>query len=289
MMIITPPLNQSSPISVRLYRHLVHWLSLPLILMPFLSSSVGHEYGVGALEKIFLLWRFIRNTRRIPTASSWYEHLLIAETILKFPKTTIGAIVECGAYKGGSSANISLVCGLVGRKLLIFDSFAGLPQPQKSDTKHHCPAMGEIHTYSKGAFKGKLAEVKSNIKKYGHLSTCQFFPGYFTTSLRQFTRQPQPIAGVFVDVDLVESLKTCLRYLWPRLARGGFWFTHEAHHLEIAAVFFDQPWWRHHLHQRAPGLIGAGIGIPMGLVSTALGFSQKSLSPYRTIPQKPLA
>ena len=48
-----------------------------------------------------------------------------------------------------------------------------------------------------------------------------------------------------------ESLKTCLKYLWPLLADGGYFFTHEAPHQEIAAVFFDEDWWHANLHSDA--------------------------------------
>ncbi len=268
-----------------LYRRCLQWLSLPIILNSFFTSSVGREYGVNFFAKCLLLYRFIRNTRHIPTVSSWYEHLLIAQTILNLPPKTPGIIVECGAYKGGSSANLSLVCALTGRQLVIFDSFAGLPQPQPIDTRHHCPSLGEIHTYTQGAFTGSLSEVKRNLKLFGNLSVCTLIPGYFASTLPKFVRHGQPIACIFTDVDLIQSLKTCLRWLWPKLVKGGYWFTHEAQHLEIAQLFFDRSWWRTHLHQNPPGLVGAGSGIFVGLTPTALGFIRKHPSSYRIIPQ----
>ena len=45
------------------------------------------------------------------------------------PPELKGDVVECGCYLGGSSVNISLVCALTGRRLLIYDSFEGLPEP----------------------------------------------------------------------------------------------------------------------------------------------------------------
>jgi O-methyltransferase len=42
-------------------------------------------------------------------------------------------VVECGTYAGGSTANLSLVCALVGRELEVFDSFEGLPDPEARD------------------------------------------------------------------------------------------------------------------------------------------------------------
>lgn len=268
-----------------LYRRLLQLLSLPVALQAFFNPDVGKEYGVRFFTKLLLVWRFIRNTQRIPTVSSWYEHITMAQSILSIPKRTAGVIVECGAYKGGSTANLSLVSQLVGRQLLIFDSFAGLPRPQLTDTRHHCPYLGEIHTYAKGSFTGRLSQVKHNIQKYGRLNVCQFFPGYFASTLPKFTRHPQPIICIFTDVDLTQSLKTCLQLLWPHVIRGGHWFTHEAHHQEIAQVFFDTSWWHRHLRHTPPGLIGAGSGLTFGLHGTALGYTVKSFSQYRLRPQ----
>ena len=44
-----------------------------------------------------------------------------------------GVVVECGCFMGGSTANLSLVCGIVGRGLIVYDSFEGLPRPTPGD------------------------------------------------------------------------------------------------------------------------------------------------------------
>jgi O-methyltransferase len=51
---------------------------------------------------------------------------------------------------------------------------------------------------------------------------------------------------------------------------AGFLFSHEAQHLEISALFFDESWWRLSVGSKAPGLIGAGTGL--GLVPAPGGF-----------------
>lgn len=283
-MLIPSPIHTSAPKLIRLYKRLLQWLCLPLLLHSFFHPDLGRN-GVSFLDKCFLLWKFIRNTRRIHTVSSWYEHFLMAQAILSLPKKTRGVVVECGAFKGGSTANLSLVCKLVGRRLVVFDSFSGLPSPGLADRRHHCPALGEIHTYAKGAFRGRLAEVKRNLKAYGSLEVCEFIPGYFKTTLPKFTKRRHKVVCVFADVDLRQSLETCLRYLWPKLVKGGYFFTHEAQHQEIAQVFFDQDWWQKHLHQSPPGLIGAGLGLQVGLQPTALGYTIKSPPSYRIKPQ----
>lgn len=275
------------PIISRIYIKVIQLLILPITLQSFLSRKIGSQYHVGFFQKIWLLFKIYRNTKKVPSASSWHEHILIVENILNIPKKTLGDIVECGAFKGASASSLSLACVLTGRKLIIFDSFSGLPSPSKQDIKHHCPAVGQIHTYSKGAFKGNLREVKDNIRKYGSLEVCEFIPGFFKNSMPEFiSKSTTRIVGGFIDVDLKSSLKTCLLHLWPLLQNGQKLFIHEAHHLEIAELFFDKPWWHKNLHQGPPGLIGAGSGLNLSvLFKTAMGYTIKNPRQYTTHPQ----
>jgi hypothetical protein len=85
--------------------------------------------------------------------------------ILRIPRRLDGVVVECGSYQGGSTANLSLVCGLVGRILHVFDSFAGLPEPSKADTLHILPSLKELRGFAKGDFCGSLETVKANVQR----------------------------------------------------------------------------------------------------------------------------
>ena len=258
----------------RIYRRVLDLLYLPLFLSRFLSREVGWEYNVSLVDKIRLLARILRNVRKIPAETSWREHVLMAENILSIPASIAGVVVECGCFKGASTASLSLVCSLTGRKLVVFDSFRGLPNPSDTDRVHHVPHLGEMHTYREGAFRGELEEVKSNLAAYGCAQVCELVPGFFEETLPEFSRE---CAFVFLDVDLRQSLETCLTYLWPLLQDGCRLFTHEAHHLEVAQVFFDKEWWRN-LGSPPPGLIGAvhSVYFSAGFKS-ALGYTTKGL------------
>jgi len=106
--------------------------------------------------------------------------------------------------------------------------------------------------------------------------------------------QPSTIVGtlsVFADVDLRDSLETCVKHLWPVLQNGCSFYVHEAHHMEIASLFFDQEWWRNNYDSNPPGLVGAGSGL--GLIpdssgfKSALGFAIKkpNIIGFREVPQ----
>ena len=262
---------------MRVWRISVTLLSLPIILHDYFRSETGAEFGISLTQKVWLMVRMARNNRRIPTASHFLEHLMMATQILRVPASVEGSVVECGSFKGGSAANLSLVCDLCHRKLEIFDSFAGLPEPVSGDREHVLVDLHEIHSYVQGAFRGALEEVQGNISRSGKISACHFNVGYFDQTLPHFS---QPCVLVFLDVDLLDSLETCFTYLWPLLQNECYLFTHEAHHMEIAGFFFHEEWWRSRMNSGAPGLIGAGTGLGLlpnsGGFRSALGYTVKN-------------
>jgi len=240
---------------------------MPFILSEYFHKKTGEGYHVGLLTKLVLVFKIMRNTRKIVTASHFFEHLVMATRILNIPKSVEGSVVECGSYKGGSTANLPLICGITNRQLEVFDSFEALPEPSKHDEAHVILDLKETHTYSKGAWCGSLEEVKRNVSKYGRIDVCNFHVGYFDSTLPGFRKK---CVFVFSDVDLRDSLVACVKYLWPLLQDGCSLYIHEANHLNLASLFFDKEWWRSNCNCDAPGLIGAGSGL--GLVPSSGGF-----------------
>ena len=201
----------------------------------------------------------------------------MAAKILSTAKNKQGDIIECGAYKGASTANLSLIAKITNRTLEVFDSFQGLPETANIDKKHMLIDNHQIHTYQKGTWYGSLNEVKKNIKKYGAIDSVNFNSGFFEKTLSNFS---QPVIFIFLDVDLKSSLETCLKYLWPNLKSGSYLFCHESQHMEIASTFFDKDWWQKNLKSNPPCLIGAGNGLGLfpkpGGFGSPLGYTIKN-------------
>ena len=169
----------------------------------------------------------------------------MATMILKIPRSIDGCVVECGCYRGGSTANLSLVCALTGRRLEVFDSFRGLPEPKDQDTN---TLLGKRSTkFQRGQFQGDLDDVQANVSQWGDVSVCRFNAGYFDNVLPQVSKE---CVLVFLDVDLRSSLETCVRYLWPLLQDECYLFTHEAQDTEARQLRrdFGQPTARPHQH-----------------------------------------
>jgi hypothetical protein len=96
---------------------------------------------------------------------------------------------------------------------------------------------------------------------------CEFVSGFFENSLPALDISP---AFVFTDVDLVSSARDCFRHLWPRLAPGGYWFTHEAGMYEYIYGVFDADFWRGELGECPPLVLGAGSGLSVNSASIAM-------------------
>jgi len=258
-----------------LYTKLVNWVAMPVFVGFFLRHKFATDHKLGLGGKLELIRRFRSNHRRIRSASHWLQHLHMAAEILNLPADLPGVVVECGCFKGGSTANLSLACKLAGRDLVVCDSFEGLPEPVEHDRFHEMPFVDRVKRYEKGQYQGQLEEVKENIRRYGCLEVCQFVEGYFKDTL---PRQHQPVAFAFVDVDLHDSLIDCLQSIWPRLQPGCRLYSHEAQDLGYIARFFDDGWWRQHLGTGAPGFIGAGTGLPVQGIArgSAIGYTVKS-------------
>lgn len=229
-------------------------VTAPFAILAILTSdSIHPRYRMTALRRFRLGVRMFWNSLRIKTGTSYKTHLAMALKLLETPPEVQGDVVECGTWKGGSATNLSLVCRIVGRRLLVFDSFEGLPEGKPGDR--------EAHGYAKGDYCGGLDEVRTNIGRHGALEVCEFIKGWFEDTLPKLE---SPVVLAFLDVDLEASLHTCVRCLWPRLVERGHLFTDEAVGLDYVALFFSEKWWRRYLDQTPPGLMGAGTGLPLG-------------------------
>ncbi|MGZ5435805.1 MAG: TylF/MycF/NovP-related O-methyltransferase [Pyrinomonadaceae bacterium] len=242
-----------------------------LVLEKFYHEEVGKAFGVGRDKKAELVERFKTSTSEIPSGTAWLYHVILAQEILSVPPDVLGDVIECGCWKGASTASLSHVCRLVGRKLIVCDSFEGLPDDDVN-IPHQYPHVKVYGFYQKGMYAGRLDEVKANVERFGEISVCQFVPGFFSDTLVALTG---PIAFAFIDVDLASSTRDCLKYIWPLLIDGGAVFTDDSCDMEVVRVWFDEEWWRREIGERAPGYIGSGCGLPIDPNFSSLGYARK--------------
>ena len=223
------------------------------VLYLFLDPRIDPAYGLTWAGKLRLGWRMLRTTRAVNTATSYKAHLAMAVKLLEVPHDTAGVVVECGCFLGGSTANLSLVCDVVGRRLIAYDSFAGLPAPKGNDQYARDEQTGFL--------RADLETVRSNVRRHGALDRVTFRKGWFEDTLPRHT---EPIVLAFLDVDYQSSLDECVRNLWPHLTERGYVFIDEYVLTDYCALFWSERYWRENFDTTPPGLLGSGTGIGVG-------------------------
>jgi O-methyltransferase len=244
------------------------------VLERFYNSDAGAAYGLDRQAKMKLVAEIQSVEQHVPHGTSALHHIVLANEILSLPPTLPGSVIECGCWKGASTASLSLICARARRKLIVCDSFAGLPEDER--VVHHYPHLSVFGYYQKGMYVGRLEEVKANITRHGDISACQFVPGFFADSLKTLT---ETIAFAFLDVDLASSMRDCIKYIWPLLVDGGLIYTDDSCDMEVVRAWFDDAWWERELGARAPGYVGSGCGLPFSPMFSSLGYARKISNP----------
>jgi hypothetical protein len=223
-----------------------------------------------------LLQKFRRIDRELNCLHMEKEMLVMVDFLLSQAPT--GCIVECGSFLGGSSAKLSLVAAETGRKLYVCDSFEGLPQPKGEDGDFVDARSGVAKKFVTGEYAARRDLVEDNVRRLGKYDVCTFVEGFFSDSLPKLvTDKNFHPAFIFADADLVASTRDILRNLWPHLAAGGRFYTHDANLAELCEGIMDGAFWKNEVGEYAPVLFGAGHGL--GFAAGSVAYCRKPLTP----------
>jgi hypothetical protein len=142
--------------------------------------------------------------------------------------TLEGAFVECGVWRGGSAAIMGLAAQNTGhsRKIHLFDSFEGLPEPTEADG-------AEAASYSGGRASGNLKSIDQCVAGRTQVEAFLYdtiglnredtiiHQGWFQNTIPADAPTLGPIAVLRLDGDWYDSTRICLDHLYPLLVPGG--------------------------------------------------------------------
>jgi len=191
------------------------------------------------------------------------EILNFIRDVLSLNPESQGVLVEAGCFKGSSTAKFSLAAHVAGKELVVFDSFQGIPA---NDEAHSRDIFGGAAGFKQGDYRGTLDEVKTTVRRFGRIENCRFVEGWFDETMPSFK---QPIAAMYLDVDLASSTRTCLKYLYPLLEAGGVLYSQDGHLPLVIDVLDDDDFWTREVGCRKPRVFGLGTSKLIRIIKEA--------------------
>jgi O-methyltransferase len=137
-----------------------------------------------------------------------------------------GDLVECGVAQGGSALLIALVNKKFGdgrKRLWLFDSYEGLPEPTVEDYQEGKTGT-HVRPLPKGSCLGTIEEVSRLLFQQHQLprESIELVKGWFQDTLPKTANRIGSIALLRLDGDWYESTKVCLDSLFDKVSDGGF-------------------------------------------------------------------
>jgi O-methyltransferase len=177
------------------------------------------------------------------------EMLTVADRVLRLAGRPGLTVLEAGSGKGGGTAKLSLVARIAGARLLVCDSFRGMPP---NDERHET-IWGRHTEFREGAFRGTARLVERTIARFGAPEVCELVKGWFADTLPALDR---PLDVVLLDVDLAASTRDCVRWLYPRIRPGGALLSQDGHLRATIELLADDRFWRNEVGVPPPAIHG---------------------------------
>lgn len=163
-------------------------------------------------------------------AYSTEETLWFSYEMAKFYKDHEGCFVECGCAAGAQL--IMMRQGAPKKLIHAFDSFQGIPKPSNRDNQipgirylnpseqSRLPNPGEQKLETTGVTAVTRESFETHMKDSGAgLENLEIHEGWFEETMPE--NNVGDIAILRLDSDLYNSTFVCLKYLFPKLIKGG--------------------------------------------------------------------
>jgi hypothetical protein len=140
-------------------------------------------------------------------------------------RNILGDFVECGVWRGGSSLLVALILkqrGVTDRKVVLYDTFSGMPAPTEFDVDKYGRTgfqMMEEYADDVGWCYASLEDVSSIFKEQDFDFPVEFIEGDVMATLPK--QQLSSISLLRLDTDWYESTALEYELLYPKLSTGG--------------------------------------------------------------------
>jgi O-methyltransferase len=134
-------------------------------------------------ERMFMLRQFARNAASLP-----------------------GDAAEVGVYRGGTARLLAKSFAPSGKKVLLFDTFEGMPETSATKDLHRAGDFADT----------SLEHVK---RVLDGCTNVEYYKGFFPQSAAPVVSRKFCFAHI--DVDIYQSILDCCEFFYPRLSPGG--------------------------------------------------------------------
>lgn len=134
-----------------------------------------------------------------------------------------GDVIECGVFQGVTSILMAKLMEIrqSDKKLFLFDSFQGLPEPDRR--------VDASLRFKKGAWAANRKEVEALLAKNNVLQRCVIYEGWFSETLQDL-EDGQQFCFAYLDADLYSSTVDCLQHIWKRMGQFSVAVFDDYHH-----------------------------------------------------------
>ncbi len=126
-------------------------------------------------------------------------------------KLSAGALIEVGVWRGGTGCLIARAAQLAGipEPVYLCDTFEGVVKAGAMDT-----------VYSGGEHKDTSEQLVADLAKRMALNQVRILKGIFPDDTADSFKEPS-IRFAHVDVDVYQSTKDIMAWIWPRMVASG--------------------------------------------------------------------
>ncbi len=199
----------------------------------FARSRTVRRLTVGSLARLELailgghkqkpVMEVIRRVRAERESLLSGNEAFMIHSLARTQRAVGGVMAEVGVFQGCSAKLISL--GGRPERLHLFDTFEGLPQPDRAERS----SMGPGH------YAASLEAVRAYLSDQPNLV---FHKGLFTGE--NTGCDDDRFSLVHLDVDLKEGTLACLAFFYPRMLPGGIIVSHDYSYLPGVREAFDE-------------------------------------------------
>jgi hypothetical protein len=175
-----------------------------------------------------------------------------------------GNFVECGCYRGGAGilmAHVLREAGVQDRKVWLFDSFEGLPEPEAIDgaaALEYAANADAPENYDN--CRASFEETVRTIQDLGLAPYTECVKGWFDQTLPAHRERIGPIAVLRVDGNWHASVRCCLDTLYDQVVDDGFVIGHTYYTYDGCSTAVHEFLGERRLPYRMEGVLGRRPG-----------------------------